>query len=330
MSYLSAGKQTTCVSSDEQLEALCHEADLVIVGEDSSFSSTQLSGRYGVVDVSWFGRKGPYSSWKGNDLIIQALTGMPHLAGPIEGPPVHGGVRQATVLGGITAYVAAAAALVAGPAKTPRRMEVSILEANIAISEMDIHFVERDGQPLRRHGINRFSPNGPVGIYPCKNGWLGVIATTPEQWLSLCRVLGLDELAMDANLATRELRFERLEEVEEAMVEALSRHTPEQWAELGRKHRVPMVPMPGASGILSHPIFEFRQSLATLEFEEQNYQVPRAPFGLSLTPTSRRLNDAATFKVSESKEDLGDAGRSPLAGLTIVDFATENRRGRKI
>lgn len=320
--YLSAGKARLPMPPRNDFESLCRNADIVIVGEDTKADLPNLGARYCVVELSWFGRTGPHADWKGCDLVIEALTGMPHLAGPREGPPIHGGDRQATVIGGVSAYIAAVAALAGGVRDKAQNFEISILEANIAISEMDIHFVERDGLPLQRHGLNRFSPNGPVGIYRCKDGWLGVIATTPDQWLSLCTVLGLDDLKADATLATRELRFQRLDEVEMAMTTALAKHTPEEWAELGRRHRVPMVPVPNAAGILNHPIFQSRKSLANFRYDGREFQIPRAPFGLTTTPTALRLDEIAIAPSGDRiKSRSGAFDDPPLAGLTIVDFA---------
>lgn len=324
-SYLSAGKTSVAVPTDRtELSELCAAADIVIIGEDENFDRTGIHPSKAVVELSWFGKVGPYAEWGGNDLIIQALTGMPHLAGPVEGPPLHASNKQATVVGGVTAYIAAIAGLLAPGQASARRFEVNILEANMVLSEMDIHFVERDGLPLQRHGINRFSPNGPVGIYPCKDGWVGITATTPDQWLSLCTLLGLDDLKADNSLATRELRFERLDEVEAAMAAALKERMPEEWGDLGRAHRVPIVPVPNAPGILAHPIFRERMSLASVDVAGQPYRVPRTPFGLMQTPTSQDLDNQSTAVPTQAisrDADHSPTSGPPLKGMTIVDFS---------
>ena len=55
-----------------------------------------------------------------------------------------------------------------------------------------------------------------------------------------------------------------VDEVEDAMVAALAGRDAEDWAERGRRHRVPIVPVPSAAGILSHPIFTVRFTIARL------------------------------------------------------------------
>jgi crotonobetainyl-CoA:carnitine CoA-transferase CaiB-like acyl-CoA transferase len=319
--YLEAGKQQSVVDL-AQLPDVCRNADIIVIGEDALVFAQQLEPRICSVELTWFGKTGPYANWKGNDLIVQSLTAMPHLVGPREGPPAYGGDRHATLVAGVTAYIAALSGIVAGrTANACRRFELNILEANLVLSEMDIHFVERDRLPLKRHGINRFSPNGPVGIYRCKDGWVGITATTPDQWLSLCAALEMHELAADPSLGTRELRFQRLDEVEAAMTRALAARTAEQWAELGRKHRVPIVPVPKARGILNHPIFKARNSLAEFVSDRKRYQVPRTPFGLTATPTATNLDTSPKHGESNYPAGKAAAQEAPLAGLTIVDFA---------
>lgn len=321
--YLTAGK-SVLDRKDADVAAACADADLVIVGEDADFDPSSVKPRLGVVDLTWFGARGPYCAWAGSDLVIEALTAMPHLAGDADGPPVHSGDRHATVIAGATCYLACMVAILSKRASAARRFQVNILEANMILSEMDVHFVERDGQPLKRYGVNQFWPNGPVGIYPCKDGWIGIIATTPEQWLSLCQVLENETLASDAGLATREQRFLRIDEVEAVMREALKGRTPQEWAERGRKYKVPMVVVPNAAGILDHPIFKARQSLATFEQDGVSYQVPRTPFGLTRSPTSLEL-DAARQAPAKQKSTEGEDGKadpsSLLEDITVVDFS---------
>ena len=343
--YLAAGKQVLPVNADVQaLAALCRTADLVLVGEASGFDVQHAVPKVASIALSWFGAGGERRHWQGSDLIVQALTGMPQMAGTADGPPLAGGDRQATMLGGVTAYIAACAALLAKPAEggtaTARRLDVSILEANLVLAEMHMHFFERDGLPMQRWGLNRFAPNSPVGIYPCQGGFVGITVSTPDQWRALCQALDLQAQAADPQLATRELRFARLDEVERVLCAALASRSADDWAAVGRQYRVPIVPVPDAPGILSHPVFGVRQSLAELVVGGVHLQVPRTPFGLSATPIATTLTAAAlpadrvdhvdapaaspsvTLASAESPPAPNNGPAAPpLQGLTLVDFS---------
>lgn len=350
--YLMAGKARAYLDPATQaFREMVRVCDLVLIGEDAEFDAQApaLAPRLATIALSWFGQKGEYQHWQGNDLIVQALTGLPQMAGAVDGPPIHAGDRQSTLVAGVTAYIAALAAALAA-ATEPQRLEISILEANMVLAEMHMHFFERDGIRMRRHGVNRFYPNSPVGVYPCQDGWVGITATTPEQWKSLCALLQMHEQARDERLMTRELRFERLDEVEQAMNKALAGGTALHWAELGRRHKVPIVVVPDAKGILAHPIFKAREALASFEHDGSDFIVPKSPFGLSRTPIGTRL--LANLQPDDEPADAGKAatiagagvGRQtvdrtiespnkptdtaskpepppPLAGLTVIDFA---------
>ncbi len=344
--YLAAGKTHLPAIADAQaLAALCRDADLVIVGEAAGFDAELAQPGVASVALSWFGSSAACAHWRGSDLMIQALTATMQMAGTTDGPPVAAGDRQATTLGGVTAYIAACAALLgAQTAAAPRRMQVSILEANLVMAEMHVHFFERDGLPMKRWGLNRFAPNSPVGIYPCKTGWIGITVASPDQWRALCQALALHEQARDEGLATRERRFERLDEVEQVLCRALAQKTADEWGAVGRQFRVPMVVVPDAEGIFAHPVFGARQSLAKLDCGAAALRVPRTPFGLSATPLATRLapplqavsadappvGQPAAQPAAQPAGQLADlaapaAGAAPveppLKGITLVDFS---------
>lgn len=332
--WLAAGKQLLPAMAGDTLAAQARQADLVLLGEDAGADGGPLQPRVASIALHWFGPQSPLRGWRGSDLVVQALTGMPQMAGTVDGPPLSAGDRQATLLGGVTAYIAACAGLLGAarqPGSAPRQLDVSILEANLVMAEMHMHFFERDGLPMRRWGINRFAPNSPVGIYPCRSGWVGITVATPEQWRGLCRALDLQAQAQDDGLATRELRFARLDEVEAVLCQALARHTADEWAAIGRQHRVPMVVVPDADGMLAHPIFQARQSLATLAHAGQALQVPRTPFGLTATPLPTQLGAAAPATPAAAAPTCTPPTGTPatahatttppLQGLTIVDFS---------
>ena len=68
-------------------EAAVADSDLLILGEEASGDPPDARPRCATVDLSWFGRTGPYAGWHGADLAVQALCGIAHPAGPVEGPP---------------------------------------------------------------------------------------------------------------------------------------------------------------------------------------------------------------------------------------------------
>ena len=322
--YLNAGKQTITCRTD--LAAAGVEFDLVIVGEAADRCGiNDFKANVGILDISWFGHDGPYASWQGSDLIVQALAGIVHPLGPKEGPPLFPGEHQATLLAGVSAYCTVVAQLVSGRPSTPVRLELSILESILVLSELQICNAEQLGISLPRLGVNRFLPTCPVSIHCCKQGWIGITPLTPAQWRAFCGLLGRDDMAEDPDLLPARTRFPFADRIEAALDECFPRKSADEWAALGRELKIPMVVVPNAEGILEHPIFNARESFAEFQHKGRSYRVPRTPLRLERTPPRSQLDAAASTclpsgSVCRSAEQPR-AFDSPLDGIRVVDFS---------
>ncbi len=315
-SYLNAGKR---IANDVHGLKAC---DLLILGEAANRSANLPSPRIATIDISWFGTEGPYADWQGTDLIAQALAGLVHPAGPTEGPPSFLGDHQAAQIGGLAGYCAGVAALIGGVPTEPQRFDISIFEAIIIMSELQFSNSEVRGHALPRLGVNRFLPTSPLSIHRCKEGWIGITPLTPAQWQSFCAMLELPELATDPDLLVPRERFPHAARMEAAFDTRFPARTAEEWAELGRQYKVPMVIVPNAQGILDHPVFHARESLASLTHANQPYRVPRTPLRLEDTPPRAQLDDGASETVSPATPlPPVEDHTAPLTGVRVVDFS---------
>jgi crotonobetainyl-CoA:carnitine CoA-transferase CaiB-like acyl-CoA transferase len=323
--YLNAGKQDFDWDS--------REFDIIILGEDVPRDRVTLprEPKIATIDVAWFRRRGDYAGWIGGDLVAQALAGFVHPAGPVDGPPMFTGEHHAGLVGGLAGYAAGVAALIGHSGSEPQLLEVSILESIMIMSEMHISQSEVLGTYLPRTGINRFVPTCPLSIHRCKTGWIGITPITPAQWRAFCTMLDLPALASDPELQIPRERYPHAARMEQEFDRKFPSKTAEEWAALGREHKVPMVVVPDAHGILQHPIFNERHSLAAFTFEGVEYRVPRTPLRLETTPPRLQLDDSTSaFAESDTATDpKGDStatrpdedARSPLAGVRILDFS---------
>ena len=311
--YLNAGKSSTPPSGTY---------DLLILGEESGPPPENLpSPRIASLDITWFGRKGPYAKWKGSDLVCQAIAGMTHPCGPAEGPPYFQGEHQATQIGGLAAYTAGVAALIGGASAEPQRFEISILESIINMSEYQMSNRFADGVEIPRVAVNRYIPTCPLSIHKCKEGWIGITPLTPAQWQAFCDMLDLPDLRDDPDILPSRTRYPFAERIEQAVDSRFPRKTALEWAALAREAKVPMVWVPDAEGIIEHPIFNARESLATFEAGGKTYKVPRTPFRLEETPP--RLDLSVPPPEAPRLEPLPSAKdpMAPLAGVRVADFS---------
>ncbi len=310
--YLNAGKQVLHPNAVDQV-------DVLIYGEAADRNIQVKPPRFATLDISWFGADGPYADWSGSDLIVQALAGLIHPLGPVDGPPVFMGDHQSAMVGGVAAYCAGLAALIGGGAH--QRYEISTLEAIIMVAEMQLCQSQSLGESLPRVGVNRFVPTCPLSIHRCKKGWIGITLITPVQWQNFCAIMDLPDLAAEPELNYSQGRVLAVERIEAAFDSKFSLRTADEWAALGRRHKVPMVVVPNAQGILKHPIFNHRVSLAEFSWDGVTYRVPRTPMRLKDTPSRLDLDGVAEKTPVNSKTEPAKDSVSPLADVRIIDFS---------
>ncbi len=314
LAYLTAGKTRIA----EIVEA--GHFDILILGEAAGRPAGLPEPTTATLDLSWFGFDGPYADWLGSDLIVQALAGLVQPVGPAEGPPCFPGEHQATLIAGLSAYCAGIAALIGGRGPQPRRFEVSILESILINADLQICQSASMGAPVPRIGVNRFVPTSPVSIHRCQEGWIGITPLTPAQWKAFCTILDLPDFIDDPDLAPQRTRYPHGDRMEGAFDTRFPLKTAGEWAALGREAKVPMVVVPDAIGILEHPIFNARDSLAKFDVGGKTFRVPRTPLRLERAPSRLSLDAPAPNADFEPLESAG-LRDAPLAGIRIADFS---------
>ena len=203
------------------------------------------------LDVSWFGREGPYAKFEATDSTVRALTGLIKLVGPAEGPPMHAPDFQTGIFAGLWGFIAAASSVLGRMQDGHgRASSLSIFESSIAVTEYIMFESFVHGDIMRRIGVNRFWPTFPVGIYETKQGWLGVTTVTPAQWRAFCEMLGLHDLRDDATLSMGVDRLQRMEEIESKFIPKLKQRTAQEWFAEGLKRKIPIVPVPGIGDLI--------------------------------------------------------------------------------
>ncbi len=306
--WLADGKRA--IVDEVDVDKATAAADLVVLCEDVAGYVVETAPKCATIDLSWFGSHGPCADWVGNDLIVQALSGMIFPAGPIDGPPRQLGDMHSALIGGASGFVAGLAALLA--AGSHRYMEVSILEACMVLGELQTSDAQYLGRPVPRSGLNRFSPTCPISIHKCREGWLGITIITPAQWVAFCEMLGLPDLATNSDLSTIYLREAHADELERIFDDAFRSKTAAEWAAIARQKKVPLVEVPDAGALLDHPIFRERGALRPIRVGDGSLIAPASPLHVAAPEGSKPRNA------------LGAGAPDPtalLAGLRIADFS---------
>ena len=132
--------------------------------------------------VTGYGTKGPWVRKPGQDLLVQAMTGMPWLSGNDGEPPVPAGFAALDIACGNHLVQGLMAALIRR-ATTGRGglVEVDLMSSSLDMQfELLTAFLNGDGAMPTRSAVSNANATvaAPYGIFACKNGYLA-LAMTP-------------------------------------------------------------------------------------------------------------------------------------------------------
>jgi crotonobetainyl-CoA:carnitine CoA-transferase CaiB-like acyl-CoA transferase len=277
--YLNYGKKSV-IADKIDLDALLRGADVLI---DSTGTDHVGYPHLVVVDLSWFGRSGPYRDFKASDAVCRALAGFVQLIGPQEGPPLTLPDYQSAIMGGLAAFIPAMAALLG---RQSLRYEVSVHEATIALAEYQAIEAWATGTPQKRWGFNRFTPTYPMGVYRCKQGWIGVTIVTPAQWRSFCELLGMPDLGRHPQHVMGSERLVHADALEARFVPRFLDRTAKEWFAAGLKLRLPFAIVPSMEEVLRWPVFRDRKAIVPIKLGDRTVEAPGSPFHLTRTPAN--------------------------------------------
>jgi CoA:oxalate CoA-transferase len=203
--------------------------------------------------ISGFGQDGPLRTDPAYDQIVQGLSGVMSVTGGPDTAPLRVGYPVCDTMGGITAAFAIAAALFRR-ARTGEgeSIDVSMLEATLvamgwAVSNWLIAGVQPT--PIGNENVTA----APSGTFRTGDGLLNIAANRQEQFETLCRLVGRDELIGDGRFAEREDRKRHRYELKAELEQALARRSAAEWASVLNANGVPAGEVLSVPEVLEHP-----------------------------------------------------------------------------
>lgn len=189
--------------------------------------------------ISGFGQTGPMRDNPAYDQIIQGLSGIMSITGTPETAPLRVGYPVADTLGGLVGAFAVAAALV--KQKTTGEgafLDVSMLECTLSALGWPVsNYLTADVEPQPMGNENMTA--APSGTFRTGDGLLNIAANKQEQFATLCRLVGLPELASDPRFAERETRKRNRIALKALIEDALANSSAAAWEETLNRAGVP-------------------------------------------------------------------------------------------
>jgi CoA:oxalate CoA-transferase len=203
--------------------------------------------------ISGFGQDGPLRENPAYDQIIQGLSGVMSVTGSPHTAPLRVGYPVCDTMGGITAAFAIGAALFRREQTGEgERIDVSMLEATlVAMGWAVSNWLIAGVRPTPMGNENMSA--APSGAFRTGRGLLNIAANKQEQFESLCRLIGREDLISDRRFVDREDRKLHRYELKIEIEEALARRSATDWTSELNAHGVPAGEVLSVPEVLEHP-----------------------------------------------------------------------------
>lgn len=166
-----------------------------------------------------FGKSGPYRDRISYGPGIDAMSGISHLTGYEDGPPMKPGNFFCDQNAGLLAASSCLAALRhRNRTGEGQYVECAMIEGELQLVAEALLDYQMNGRVQSRTG-NRHPAIAPHGVYPCagEDAWLAIAARDDAEFAALCGVIGRSDLPADQRFATMAVRLEHQADLDAAI-----------------------------------------------------------------------------------------------------------------
>jgi len=235
--------------------------------------------------VSGFGADGPLGALPGYDAAVQAMTGIMSINGEADGGPLRVGLPVVDMVTGLNAVIGVLLALQERQRSGRGQfVEAALYDSGLSLLHPHAANWFMDGTAPRRTG------NAHPNIYPYDALATGtdpvfVAVGNDRQFASLCRCIGLPELADDPLYRTAGARSVHRDGLRQRLEAAMAAFDGRALVDQLMAAGVPAAPVLPVADALQHPHTLHREMVVEME---GGYRGIGAPVKLSRTPASYR------------------------------------------
>ena len=225
---------------------------------------SQVNPALVMTSISNYGQTGPYRDWKAAEINLYATGGLMNITGEPAEPPLKEGAPLAQLGAGQNAFVATMTALLhAEDTGEGQHIDLAIAEYATNVLENALMQYSYSGREFTRVG-NRGYGRAAWGIYPCQDGFVGIIAGPDQNWPEVANIMESEELA-DPRFASRQGRLLNADEVDALMLPWLLEHDKVDIFKAGQDHGLGFSFVAGMEDILAMEQLVARDYFVQLE-----------------------------------------------------------------
>jgi len=189
--------------------------------------------------VTGFGQTGPLAYEPGFDPVVQAMSGLMDVTGPIDGEPTKVGIPIADILTSHYVAISALSALrMRDLTNQGQFIDLALLDVQISSLANVASAYLNAGMVSKRLG-NSHNNVAPYQVFQCADGPLMVCAGNDRQFEKLCVMLGHEEWINDPRYKSNTGRKENEEELVRQISDIMVTRTREEWVEELRHYKIP-------------------------------------------------------------------------------------------
>lgn len=347
--YLAASKRSVVIDPDDtngvdQALEIIADADAVVWSAGSRLCESarlaparlhESSPSQIVTTVSPFGLTGPWRDHAASDITLQAWSGGIWARGLPDSAPVYVGGQQDQWAAGINAGVATLIARF-DQVRTGqgRLIDVSILESlsQWLFGYLPVTSLDLSGEPLKTCR----SVHVP-GVEKTKDGYVGTMVGTGQQWLDFCAMVEHLEWAEDPALSRVTNRSDNGSVISHLINAWTSVRTTDEVRDLASAFAIPNAPVGNGQTIPHFDHFIARKAFTTNPsggflqptLPYHLHGVDMRPFGASPTlgehteeVLSQRQSDKGSGTPHRTKVDTHTEAALPLTGIRVLDLTS--------
>jgi crotonobetainyl-CoA:carnitine CoA-transferase CaiB-like acyl-CoA transferase len=213
---------------------------------------------------SGYGQDGPYRERPGQDLLVQALTGLTYLNGTADDPPVPVGIGIADLAAGMHIVIGVLSALhhrhVTGKGQ---RVDVNLLDSILALQAQElVTYLNTGVQPERSaNGVPNPFLGAPYGVYRTADGYIALAMNRVDVVARLVGVDGYEDVTSNNVLEGRD-------DVRSRLAERFLVKTTKEWLDILLAEDVWCAEVNDYSMVVEDPQIRHNQMITSYEHPE--------------------------------------------------------------
>ena len=237
----------------------------------------QINPRIIYGEISGYGKEGPWKNKPGQDLLLQAITGLAYTTGNGSGDPVPFGIAVTDILCGAQLVQGILAALIRRQKKgVGALIEISLIESllDFQFELLTTYYTNR--QQPQRSNVRNGHPllSAPYGIYATADGYIALAMMDIHVLAEAIDCKPLKTFSKDEAFASRD-------QIKMILEEYMTTKKTKHWMEALHHHGLWAMEVLDWEKMMNHPAYKSLQMEQTIHVGEREIVTTRCPIAIN-------------------------------------------------